>query len=165
MLSLLVLLQDMQKCFINTWSVGIKPVVNQTRNKNCFLANKEKLCPHPFPTCIYSILVSFLWEQGNSGTLMPLVSSLSNYLSSPSCESHPEVRFSRLKIHFQQSSNEIGQRDTSLVTLKAQMFNRDKFKSHSGNSLAFELTKCLASFATEYPWQIHFPQFVWISNS
>jgi len=65
---------------------------------------------------------------------MPLASSPSNYLSSPSSDSHPEVRFSSLKIHFQQSSNETGQRDTSLVTLRAQMFNRDKFQFHSGNS-------------------------------
>lgn len=90
---------------------------------------------------------------------MPLVSSPSNYLSSPSSDSHPEVRFSSLKIRFQQSSNETGQRDTSLVTLRAQMFNRDKFKFHSGNSLAFELTKSLACLATEYPRQIHFHQF------
>lgn len=144
----------------NTWPVGIKPVATWT-----IILLIKRNCPHPFPTYIYSILVYFLWEQGNSGTHMPLVSSLSNYLSSPSCESHPEVRFSRLKTHFQQSSNEIGQRDTSLVTLKAQMFNRDKFKCHSGSSLAFELTKCLASLATEYPWQIHFHQLVWFSNS
>lgn len=86
----------------------------------------------------------------SSGTLMPLVSSPSNYLSSPSSDSHPEVRFSSLKIHFQQSSNETGQRDTSLVTLRAQMFSRDKFKFHSGNSLAFELTKSIVCLTREY---------------
>lgn len=38
------------------------------------------------------------------------------------------------------------------------MFNRDKFKFHFGSSIAFELT-------TEYPQQIHFHQFVWVSNT
>lgn len=86
----------------------------------------------------------------SSGTLMPLVSSLSNYLSSPSSDSHPEVRFSSSKIHFQQSSNVTGQGDTSLVTLREQMFSRDKFKFHAGNSLAFELTKSIVCLAREY---------------
>lgn len=45
------------------------------------------------------------------------------------------------------------------------MFNRDKFKFHSGNSLAFELTKSLAHLATEYPQQIRFRQFGWVSNN
>lgn len=85
-----------------------------------------------------------------SGTLMPFVSSSSNYLSSPSSDSHPQVRFSSLKIHFKQSSNETGQRNTSLVTLRAQMFSRDKFKSHSGSSLAFELTKSIVCLARQY---------------
>lgn len=142
----------------NTWPGDIKTVINQTHCKICFLYNK--LQPHLFPTCIYNFFYFFLWEHRSSGTLMPLMSSPSNYLSSPSGDSHPEVRFSSLKINFQQSSNETGQRDTWVVTLRAQMFNRDKFKFHSGNSLAFELTKSLAHLATEYPQQIHFWQFV-----
>lgn len=136
----------------NALPVDIKTVIKQTHCKICFLYNKEKVHPHPFPTCIYSCFVSFLWEHKSSGTLMPHVISPSNYLSSPSSDSHSQVRFSSLKIHFQQSSNETGQRDTSLLTLRAQMFNRDKFKFHFGSRIAFELT-------IEYPQQIHFHQF------
>lgn len=82
---------------------------------------------------------------------MPLVSLLSNYLSSHTSDSHPEVRFSGLKIHFQHSSNKIGQRDTSLVILSAQMFERDKFRSQFGNTVAFILTTEFSLLSNKYP--------------
>lgn len=85
------------KHFIKTFGPFLKQNFFFKKSIYCLQENKKiKISP---PNITFFFLKKkkknyFLWEHGISDALMPLVNSLSNYLSSPSCDSHPEFRFS-----------------------------------------------------------------------